>query len=107
MAMERLPGQALSMLEMTEQSTPFRSTTADHILFGWNKPPLPSDSFTTVASLFCRLVTVFAGMLQVPSCARATEGAENSSPTADAIKHSLIGVSPQSLVFRLCCPRRV
>jgi hypothetical protein len=55
---------------------------------------LASDSFTTVASLFCRLVTVFAGMLQVPSCALAREGAKNNKPTVDAIKYSFIIFSP-------------
>src|SRR5579862_9129290 len=48
-AMARLPGQASPVL-ITEHSTPARSTMADHIRLGENRPPLFCS--TTVANWF-------------------------------------------------------
>src|SRR6266403_6256453 len=53
-AMARLPGQA-SPITITEQSRPCRSTTADHIRFGWKIPPL--FNWTTTASWLCTVAT--------------------------------------------------
>src|SRR5271156_1242076 len=94
MAIERLPGQASGSLRITEQRTPCRSTTADHIRFGENKPPFPSEDCTTVASLACKLLTVELGMLQpFPWLfwVWARTGVENNnSPAEVAIKQCLI-----------------
>src|ERR1700732_3083052 len=83
MAMDRLPGHASGSLRTTEQRTPCRSTTADHIRLGLNKPPLASGRFTTVASFACKLLTTASGMLQ-SSSARA--GVKSSNPTAMEIR---------------------
>src|SRR5258708_5450694 len=83
MAMDRLPGHASGSLRTTEQRMPCRSTTADHIRLGLNKPPLASARFTTVASFACRFFTMPSGMLQ-SSSARA--GVESSSPAAAMIR---------------------
>src|SRR5207237_9909697 len=91
MAIERLPGQASGSLRMTEQRLPSRSTMADHIRLGLNKPPFASGEFTTVASLACKVFTTFGAMAH-SSSARA--GAENARLMAAAIKDCLIKTSP-------------
>ena len=58
MAMSRLPGHASGSELVTPHSTPCRSTTAAHILFGENKPPL--CSWTTDASWPSTLFTTDA-----------------------------------------------
>src|SRR5262245_62103918 len=78
MAMDRLPGHASGSLLTTEQRTPFRSTIADHIRLGLNKPPLASGSFTTPASCACTFLTMPGGMPQ-----SAIAGAESSPAAAE------------------------
>jgi len=63
-AMSRLPGHASGSERTTPHSTPCRSTTAAHILFGENRPPLLS--WTTAASLPSTLFTT-AGDIEQPA----------------------------------------
>ncbi len=58
MAMARLPGQASPALA-SEQSTPARSTTADHMRLGLKMPPL--FICTTICSSRCTLMTTDCG----------------------------------------------
>src|SRR5262245_42426877 len=84
MAMDRLPGHASASLRTTEQRTPCRSTMADHIRLGLNKPPWASGNLTTAASCACTFFAMPSGMLQPSSPASA--GIESSKPAAMAVR---------------------
>src|ERR1700731_4870276 len=98
MAMDRLPGHASGSLRITEHRTPCRSTIADHIRLGLNKPPLAPGSFTTTASCACRFLTTPSGMLQ-PSSAIA--GKESIRPAAAVISPLSTKLSRMIYLLRL------
>src|SRR5271166_3158924 len=100
-AIARLPGQALfSLLVITEQTTPLRSTTADHIRFGLNNPPLPSC--TTLNSCSCTLLTTPASMAQGPNPLSVAEAAvaDNIANEAPAISTLFNMLFPLLIVLK-------
>src|ERR1700681_3223110 len=97
MAMDRLAGHAAGSPRIAEQRTPCRSTIADHIRLGLNKPPLAPGSLTTTASCACRFLTTPSWMLQPPSAIAADE---STRPAAVVISPFNMTLCPMIYLLR-------